>query len=347
MSRPTRRPAPLAGLVALSLLALLPAGTGLALPRQEGALAAPAATRPATLHEVVKVVDGDTLHVLRGEKVEKLRLLSVDTEEKFMPGMQSSASKPQTVYGEETMLWAIDFFEQFRGEDGKIRVGLRFPGGREEYDVYGRLLCHVLLEDGTDFNLLLVELGKSPYFNKYGNSRICHEDFVAAQRRARRNLLGIWDPRTNLPESEDVPDARRPYGRLLPWWSARAEAIDDFRRRSGAAPGRVLSAEDGDALEAALASEAEVEVFGTPDRFFDEDDGSLTVLMRTSDRQRALRVSIPAASRGAFEAFDLEGLASEYRQNYAYVRGRVTRGPRGFRITTPDPAAWRRAGREP
>jgi endonuclease YncB( thermonuclease family) len=292
-------------------------------------------------------VDGDTIHVLRDGEVAKLRLLSVDTEEKFMPGMQSSASKPQTVYGEETMLWAIDFFEQFRGEDGKLRVGLRFPGNREEYDVYGRLLCHVLLEDGTDFNLLLVELGKSPYFNKYGNSRICHEEFVAAQARARRNLLGIWNPRTNEPAEEGAPSARRPYERLVPWWQARADAIEDFRRRAAAGDGRAVSAEDPEALGAALERGTEVEIFGTPDRFFDEDDGSLTVLFRTSDRRQALRVSIPAEARPAHEALELEALTREYRQNYAYVRGVVTRGPRGFRVVSTDPGAWRRAGREP
>ena len=308
---------------------------------------APASEAPAALHEVVQVVDGDTLHIMRGGKVEKLRLLSVDTEEKFMPGMRSSASKPQTVYGEETMLWTQDFFDQFRDESGVVRVGLRFPDDREEYDVYGRLLCHVLLEDGTDFNLLLVELGKSPYFNKYGNSRICHEDFVAAQERARRNLIGVWAPRTNEPATEDAPAARRPYERLIPWWQARAEAIDDFRERSSREPRRVLTAEDGAALQGALDSQAEVEVFLTPDRFFEEKDGSLTVLARSSDRERALRVSIPAEARAAFEEVDLDGLRDEYRQNYAYVRGVITRGPRGFRITTPDPGAWRRAGREP
>ena len=29
------------------------------------------------------------------------------------------------------------------------RIGLSFPDGLEERDVYGRLLCHVLLEDGS------------------------------------------------------------------------------------------------------------------------------------------------------------------------------------------------------
>jgi hypothetical protein len=80
----------------------------------------------------------------------------------------------------------------------------------EERDVYGRLLCHLILPDGRNFNLLLVELGKSPYFNKYGNDLICHQAFVDAQARARKAQKGIWDPKTNVPKTEGAPSARRP-----------------------------------------------------------------------------------------------------------------------------------------
>jgi len=296
---------------------------------------------------VVKIVDGDTIHIRREGKIEKLRLLSVDTEEKFSPGRRNTASKPQTVFGEETRLWTIDFFEQFRAADGTLRVGLRFPRDGEARDVWGRLLCHVLLPDGSDFNLLLVALGKSPYFNKYGNSRICHRAFVQAQEAARRHLLGIWNPRTNRPGAEGGPEASRPYERLLPWWQARADAIDDFRRRHEREPLGVISAESPGDLEAALARGEPVEVFASVDRFFEESDGSLTVRMRTAEDRRALRVSIPGEARAAFEAFDLPGLRAEFRQNYVYVRGVLSAGPRGFRLLTPSPASWARAAGEP
>jgi len=299
---------------------------------------------PTELYEVVKIVDGDTIHILRGGEKEKLRLLSVDTEEKLSPGMTSDPSKPQTVFGEETRLWTLAFFEQFRSQDGKLRVGLRFPEERESYDVYGRLLCHVLLPDGTDFNLLLVELGKSPYFNKYGHSLIAHDDFVRAQVRARRNLLGIWDPLTNEPATAGAPTAKRPYDRLLPWWQARANAIDAYRRRAAADPLKVLHAENPDDLDAAFAAQlAEVTIFGSPDRFFEESDGSQTVLLRATDRSRALRIRIPKEARPAFESFDLESLREQYHQNYVFVRGVLRRGERGLEIVTASPNSWQRA----
>ena len=78
-------------------------------------------------------------------------------------------------------------------------VGLAFPDGVEANDVYGRLLCHVILADGTDFNLKLVELGKSPYFNKYGNSRICHDEFVATQAAAPTITAAMTVARSGSP----------------------------------------------------------------------------------------------------------------------------------------------------
>jgi endonuclease YncB( thermonuclease family) len=302
---------------------------------------------PTELFEVVKVVDGDTVHIMRAGKKEKLRLLSVDTEEKLTPGMQSSPSKPQTIFGEETRLWTSAYMDGFRDAEGVLSIGLSFPGGVEARDVYGRLLCHVVMADGTDFNLLLVELGKSPYFNKYGNSLICHEDFVAAQKRAQRNKLGIWDPTTNRPIGSDTPAAVRDYARLMPWWQVRADAIDSFRKRIDAGERGLLGAEDPVALEEATKRGDTVEVFGTPDRFFEEQDGSLTVLFRSGAKQSALRVRIPADARAAFAAFDLEGLRKELRQNYVYVKGALSRGERGPEMTTPTPKSWRRAGGEP
>jgi micrococcal nuclease len=313
----------------------------------QATLSAPATQVPTELFEVVKIVDGDTVHILRNGQKEKLRLLSVDTEEKLNPGMKSTPGKPQTIFGEETRLWTTDYMEQFRDESGKLSIGLTFPGGREARDVYGRLLCHVVMPDGTDFNLLLVELGKSPYFNKYGNSRICHEKFVEAQRRARRLRLGIWDPTTNQPLDDSAPVAKRDYARMLPWWQARADAIESFRKRMRDGEEGLLDAEDPAAMQAATERGETVEVFATPDRFFREKDGSLTVLMRAGSKESALRVVIPADAREAFEPLDLAALGEEGRQNYVYVRGQLSQGPRGPQLITASPEAWRRAGPEP
>jgi micrococcal nuclease len=297
--------------------------------------------------ELERVVDGDTLHVRRAGKLEKLRLLSVDTEERLGPGHASTPSKPQTVYGEECAIWAEKLFASLAKDGEKPRVGLIFPGLQEKRDVYGRLLCHVLLPDGTNFNLMLVQVGRSPYFNKYGTDLIDPEGFAAAQIAARRAQLGIWNPATNVAQTPGAPSAKRPYAELLAWWNARAIAIDGYRKRAAADPARVADAEDPESLTHAVASGAEIDVFGEVDRLFDEKDGSRTVLFSTGVRDQALRVRIPAATHDAHDVLRLRDATREYRQNFFWVRGRVETGARGFEMRSKGPDQWRRAGPEP
>jgi endonuclease YncB( thermonuclease family) len=302
---------------------------------------------PTELYEVVKVVDGDTIHILRGDQVEKLRLLSVDTEERIRPGQKQNPSKPMTLYGEECALWAVDFFAALAGEDGKTRVGLAFPEGKEARGTFGRLLCHVILEDGRDFNLMLVQLGKSPYYNKYGNSRIAHAEFVAAQAQAREKQLGIWNPKVNEPETPGTPVYKRNYDELLVWWQARADAIDEYDRRCAEEPFSIFTSEDHELLDLAQLMGDEVLVFGMIDRIFEEKDGSRTLLLRASVKDKALRVRVPAESVEALKPADLDGLTEYGRQNYAYYRGAITTGERGFELILTDPAQVERGGPEP
>ena len=301
---------------------------------------------PEELFDVLRVVDGDTIWIERNGERDKLRLLGVDTEEKYME-RQLSPSKPSTRYGDHVTGWAQGFFTPRSADESPIRVGLRFPGGQEARDPYGRLLCHVVTEQGVDFNLLLVRMGMSPYFDKYGNSLVAHEEFVAAQALARRESRGIWNEQTN------EGGASRDYDRLLPWWRARAMAVDAFRKEMRAQPKRFIEADDPEALQVALDAsrdgdyEGEVTVLGLIDRFFEEDDGSRTVLMRGGDPKRSLRVRIPAAERAAMEDIDLEGTTLDFRQNYLLVTGRLAWGERGFDLVGVRPRDWRRAGPEP
>jgi hypothetical protein len=194
---------------------------------------------------------------------------------------------------------------------------------------------------------MLVQLGRSPYFDKYGNDLLDHTAFVAAQKAAQRDKLGIWDPATNAAATPGAPSAKRPYGKLLPWWNARAAAVDAYRERAAKDPGAVADAEDPAALARAARSGHEVEVFGEVDRLFDEPDGSRTVLFRTSDKDQALRVRIPLGTRGAHETFGWSSITRDFRQNYVWVRGRVERGERGYEMLSEGVDRWRRAGPEP
>lgn len=322
-------------------------------PDRQASVQAPAAPASAAIAadaraEVLRVVDGDTLEVLLDGERRTLRLESVDTEEKISGRADSSPSKPQTVFGQETATWTRELFAAL-GE--RPEIGLVFPGGRRD-DAFGRLLCHVILPDGCDFNLLLVAEGKSPYFNKYGNSLVAHEAFVRAQAAARERSLGIWNPATNRAKTPGLPSAVRPYERLLPWWDARAAAIDGFRERATREPERVIAADDAQALARALRSSQDhppeqpgerVLVFCAVERFFEERDGSLTARMQGEGEHGHLRFSLSRDERGGELERFLRASTAEFRQNYLWAEGTLAREERGVVLLAPGRSSWRTA----
>jgi micrococcal nuclease len=341
-------PAVLRGCLQL-LVAIAPARLGLPPTAEPGVVSRQSALEQVSIE---RVVDGDTLWVERAGRTEKLRLACVDTEEKIS-GHSADPTKPETVFGQETALWAQEFFAELAADGARPRVGLVLPGGREERDIYGRLLAHVFLPDGRDYNVLLVRSGRSPYFNKYGNSELCHAAFVEAQRAARAEQLGIWNPSTNRARAEGEPSAVRPYDRLLPWWDARAAAIDAQRRARAAAraggPATPVDCDTPGAVAAALAADdSSLEVFGCVEQVFEEQSGDLTLLLRGPSRDEAVRAIVPRASRAALAELALERRADAFVQNYVIVRGAPRTSPRGgWQIEAGDRAAWRLAGPEP
>ncbi len=308
---------------------------------------APSKAPPQELFDVTKVVDGDTIYIQRNGKVEKLRLLSVDTEEQLSTSSSNLAStKPPTVFGEECALWARAFFAGLAKDGAPPRIGLSFPLGLEKRDFYDRLLCDVILPDGTNYNLLLVELGKSPYFTKYGWSETDHDAYVAAQKSAQAKKLGIWNPETNKPKTPGIPSAKRPYDKLLPWWDARGLAVQNFRRALANQP-TTLDTDDPLALDAASRSDKEHDCFGEVGKIEDQPDGSLLVHFRSSVRNKQLIVRVTKEALAQPWSFDIRKTPEEFHQNYVWVRARISTAATGFTATTTDAKSWKLAGPQP
>lgn len=124
---------------------------------------------------VVRVVDGDTIHVKLGERVEKVRYIGVDTPEIQHP-----------TRGEEP------------GGRQAAEVNRRLAGGqrvRLELDVqardrHGRLLAYVWVGD-LMVNAELVRLGYAQVITVPPNVR--HRELLAKlQREAREAGRGLW-----------------------------------------------------------------------------------------------------------------------------------------------------------
>ena len=160
---------------------------------------------------ILRIVDGDTADVLIKGETERLRLLSMDTEESW-----PSAGKPVTPFGLETSAWAKSFL---RSEEP-----CWVEYGHEKRDVYNRLLAYLWRKQDGEwrmYNLQAVEKGFSPYFTKYGYSEWHHDAFIAAENGAQKAQRGIWNP-TN--ESDLRGQYLGPDG-LRTWWDKRAEAL--------------------------------------------------------------------------------------------------------------------------
>ncbi len=115
---------------------------------------------------VTRIVDGDTIVVEGGDRV---RLLDIDTPE-----------KGQSCYTEAKNRLAELI-------DNKVVSLIK---GKEDKDVYGRLLRYVFY-NGTNINLLLVREGwANLYF--YNKDTPYYNDFIEAEQLAKGEGLCVW-----------------------------------------------------------------------------------------------------------------------------------------------------------
>lgn len=148
-------------LVVLLLLAVFPAGAA----PLEGV--------------VVRVVDGDTIHVRVGDRVEKVRYIGVNTPELHHP------TKGEEPGGREAA--AVN-----RGLTSGQRVRLELDVAPR--DRYGRLLAYVWVGE-TMVNAELVRRGYAQVMTVPPNVR--HQAlFIKLQREAREAGRGLWAARS-------------------------------------------------------------------------------------------------------------------------------------------------------
>ena len=148
-------------------------------------------------HQVIKVIDGDTIDILYYGKKERIRMLCVDTPESVHP--DQTRNTPMGIKASNYTKSRLT---------GKT-VDLEFEGQRKRGN-YGRLLAYVLL-DGHNFNVELVRQGWSPYYTKYGSSEKHHDEFLSAEREAKAKALNIWaSGQRNISQSEPGKIKTRP-----------------------------------------------------------------------------------------------------------------------------------------
>lgn len=133
---------------------------------------------PQKLYKIIKVVDGDTVAVDIDGTKETLRLIGINTPETVDP------RKPVECFGKEASNKAKEVL------NGKSVI-LESDPIQGERDKYGRLLRYIFLEDGTNFNKLMIAEGYA-YEYTYNFPYKYQEEFKQAEKEARENKRGLW-----------------------------------------------------------------------------------------------------------------------------------------------------------
>lgn len=126
-------------------------------------------------YSCTRVVDGDTIVVNIAGKIEKVRLIGVDTPETVHP------QKPVERFGKE----ASEFTRRMVA--GKT---VRLEYDWQTRDKYGRLLGYVYLQDETFLNAEIIKQGYGFAYTKYPFKYL--DDFRRYEREARENSRGLW-----------------------------------------------------------------------------------------------------------------------------------------------------------
>lgn len=141
----------------------------------------PTEVRPASAVgplTVRRVVDGDTIIVLRDGAEERVRLLGIDTPESVQP------DSPVECFGPEA---SARTGELLSGRS----VWLESDPTQDAVDRFGRTLAYVWLDETTLVNRVLVAEGYAHEYT-YGAPGVHEAALRAAEDDAREGGLGLW-----------------------------------------------------------------------------------------------------------------------------------------------------------
>ncbi|MBP9758126.1 thermonuclease family protein [Candidatus Dojkabacteria bacterium] len=122
---------------------------------------------------VDRVIDGDTIDVVIGENVQRIRMIGIDTPE----------LKGKDCFALDAKLKLTNLI------DGK-EVEIKSDPTQENKDRYGRLLRYVYL-DGVDINREMIKSGFAKEYT-YEKAYVNQLEYRTAQIEANVNDLGIW-----------------------------------------------------------------------------------------------------------------------------------------------------------
>ncbi len=164
--------------------------SGNTIPNEEKITEVKPITQEVKSYSVTRVIDGDTIDVSIDGKIERLRLIGIDTPETVDP------RKPVECFG-------VEASNKAKGILAGKKVILESDPSQGEKDKYNRLLRYVFLEDGTNFNLLMIKEGYA-YEYTYGIPYKYQIEFKQAQKEAERTKAGLWGAKCDNTDTASI-----------------------------------------------------------------------------------------------------------------------------------------------
>ncbi len=151
------------------------------------ALWAPVARAESVAGTIVRVVDGDTVDVRVSGKVERIRIIGLDTPETVDP------RKPVQCFGRQATARAKELLP------AGSSVALETDPTQGARDRYSRMLAHVIIDaeegESPNFAVRMIAEGFAHHYI-YRVPSVWSADLASAQTVAEAEAKGLWSPET-------------------------------------------------------------------------------------------------------------------------------------------------------
>ena len=140
---------------------------------------------------IKKIVDGDTFHIILNGKLEKIRLIGIDTpESRINAKTKKDAERSNQNVSQIISLGkaATKYVKTLVKPGDEINLELDV----QTRDRYGRLLVYVYIKDGRMLNELIVGNGYASPLTYPPNVKYV-ELFQSAYKKAREENKGLWE----------------------------------------------------------------------------------------------------------------------------------------------------------
>ncbi|NDC37648.1 MAG: hypothetical protein EBZ48_06300 [Proteobacteria bacterium] len=150
----------------------------------------PVDSRRALEATTLEVIDGDTLLVRIQSRVEKVRLIGIDSPEAYASEKLSRDAK-HSGQSERSIITLGQKASQFTRSVIPPGTTIRITFDRKKVDSYGRLLGYVFLPNGSMLNEVVVSSGFATARNYPPNLKYSTR-LEEAQESAQQNQRGLW-----------------------------------------------------------------------------------------------------------------------------------------------------------